>query len=185
MKGTKSMSKREFEAVNMNDESYKPTINEIIRCNKLCFHINQTEPMTEKMRNLTEELFENRLDKTSNIMPPFQIDLANRVNIGKNVFINNNLICMARGSITIDDDVMIGPGVSLLTANHDFDDHRVLLCSPIHIHKNAWIGARAVILPGVTIGENAVVAGGAVVTKDVEANTVVGGNPVKVLKKLK
>ena len=91
---------------------------------------------------------------------------------------------MARGSIEIEDDVMIGPEVALLTANHDFADHWVLLCGKIHINKNAWIGARAVILPGVTVGENAVVAAGAVVTKDVAANTVVGGNPARVIRKL-
>ncbi len=79
---------------------------------------------------------------------------------------------------------MIGPEVALLTANHDFADHWVLLCGKIHIKRNAWIGARAVILPGVTVGENAVVAAGAVVTKDVQANTVVGGNPARVIRRL-
>ena len=79
---------------------------------------------------------------------------------------------------------MIGPGVSLLTANHDLYDHQVLFCGKVTIKKNAWIGAKAIILPGVTVGENAVVAGGSVVTKYVEANTVVGGNPARVLKHL-
>ena len=106
------------------------------------------------------------------------------VKIGKNVIINHSLTCMSRGGIEIEDDVMIGPEVTLLTANHDFADHWVLLCGKIHIKKNAWIGARAVILPGITVGENAVVAAGAVVTKDVEANTVVGGNPARVIRKL-
>ena len=79
---------------------------------------------------------------------------------------------------------MIGPGASLLTANHDLYDHQVLLCGKVTIKKNAWIGAKAMILPGVTVGENAVVAGGSVITKDVEPNTVVGGNPAHVLKYL-
>ena len=128
--------------------------------------------------------FESPLPEGSVIFPPMQIDLAKNVKIGKNVIINHNLTCMARGSIEIEDDVMIGPEVALLTANHDFADHWVLLCGKIHIKKNAWIGARAVILPGVTVGENAVVAAGAVVTKDVAANTVVGGNPARVIRKL-
>lgn len=98
--------------------------------------------------------------------------------------INHGLTIMARGGIEIEDDVMIGPGASLLTANHDLYDHQVLLCGKVTIRKNAWIGAKAMILPGVTVGENAVVAGGSVVTKDVEANTVVGGNPARVLKYL-
>lgn len=76
------------------------------------------------------------------------------------------------------------PDVSLLTANHDFSDHYVLEAAPILIKRNAWIGAKAVILPGITVGENAVVAGGAVVTKNVPANTVVGGNPARILKEL-
>lgn len=181
-----NVTKKQVEVLdlNMSQADLQETFNEMARSSRLCFHINQTEPMTEKIRELLDTLFEGRLDKTSVIFPPMQIDMANKVTIGKNVFINHNIICMARGSIVIEDDVMIGPGVSLLTANHDFDDHRVLLCSPIHIKKNAWIGSRAILLPGVTIGENAVVAAGAVVTKDVEANTVVGGNPAKVLKRL-
>ena len=79
---------------------------------------------------------------------------------------------------------MIGPEAALLTANHDFDDLLILKCKPILIKKKAWIGARAVILPGVTVGEGAVVASGAIVTKDVPPRTVVGGNPAKVIKYL-
>ena len=91
---------------------------------------------------------------------------------------------MSAGGITIEDNVQIGPEVTMVTTNHDFNDRYTLICKGIHIKKNVWIGARAVILPGVTIGENAVIAGGAVVTKDVEPNTVVGGNPAKVIKRL-
>lgn len=174
----------ELERVNMRDESYQASVHEIHRCGKLCFHINQTEPQSEQGRRLTDELFESPLPEGSVIFPPMQIDLGKNVKIGKNVIINHSLTCMSRGGIEIEDDVMIGPEVTLLTANHDFADHWVLLCGKIHIKKNAWIGARAVILPGITVGENAVVAAGAVVTKDVEANTVVGGNPARVIRKL-
>ena len=174
----------ELERINMRDESYQASVQEIHRCGKLCFHINQTEPHSEEGRRLTDELFESLLPEGSVIFPRMQIDLGKNVKIGKNVIINHNLTCMSRGSIEIEDDVMIGPEVALLTANHDFADHWVLLCGKIHIKKNAWIGARAVILPGVTVGENAVVAAGAVVTKDVEANTVVGGNPARVIRRL-
>ena len=79
---------------------------------------------------------------------------------------------------------MIGPNASILTANHDFNDHMVLLVGKVHIKKNAWIGANTSILAGVTVGENAVVAAGAVVTKDVPRDTVVGGNPARVIKQL-
>lgn len=168
----------------MRDSDYQETVEEIRRCSQLCWRINQTDPLSDDLRKLVDSLFALPLDSSSNIFPPFQIDMGKNVHIGKRVFINNNLICMSRGGIEIEDDVMIGPGVSLLTANHDFSDHWVLECAPIHIKHNAWVGARAVILPGITVGENSVVAGGAVVTKDVEPNTVVGGNPARVIRRL-
>jgi acetyltransferase-like isoleucine patch superfamily enzyme len=88
------------------------------------------------------------------------------------------------GGITLEDDVLIGPKVNLVTENHPLDpvDRRSLISKPIVIKRNAWIGAAATILPGVTIGENSVVAAGAVVTKDVPPNTIVGGVPAKVIK---
>ena len=90
------------------------------------------------------------------------------------------------GGITIEDDVLIGPGVYLISVNHQLDPHhrKELELKPVLIKKNAWIGAKATILPGVTVGENAVVVAGAVVTKDVPANTVVAGMPAKVIKKI-
>lgn len=91
---------------------------------------------------------------------------------------------MSAGGITIDDGVMVGPNVQIYTDNHDFDNHMVLRCKPAHICKNAWIGGGAIILPGITVGENAVVGSSAVVTHDVEPNTIVAGNPAHVIKKL-
>jgi acetyltransferase-like isoleucine patch superfamily enzyme len=90
------------------------------------------------------------------------------------------------GGITIEDDVLIGPKVSLITENHPLNpkERKGLIGKPILIKKNAWIGANATILPGVTIGENSVVAAGAVVTKSVPANVVVAGNPAVVTKQL-
>ena len=81
----------ELERVNMRDESYKASICEIHRCGKLCFHINQTEPHSEEVKRLTDELFEAPLPEGSVIFPPMQIDLGKNVKIGKNVMINNNL----------------------------------------------------------------------------------------------
>jgi acetyltransferase-like isoleucine patch superfamily enzyme len=104
--------------------------------------------------------------------------------IGKNVFINHACSFLDMGGITIEDHVLIGPKVNLITENHPIDpaERRSLICEPIIIKRNAWIGAAATILPGVTIGENAVVAAGAVVSKDVAANTIVGGVPAKMIK---
>jgi acetyltransferase-like isoleucine patch superfamily enzyme len=90
------------------------------------------------------------------------------------------------GGITIEDNVLIGPKVNLITENHPTDptQRKSLILHPIHIKNNAWIGAGATILPGVTIGENSIVAAGAVVNKDVPANTIVGGVPAKIIKAL-
>jgi len=174
------------EPVNMaTDADYRDIIvPEMDRCRRMCFKINQTEPDFMKIHKFVDELFEGRLPQTSHIIPPMQIDKAQQITIGERVFINHGLTCMAAGSITIEDDVMIGPEAALLTANHDFDNLMVLKCKPIVIKKKAWIGARAIILPGVTVGEGAVVASGAVVTKDVTPRTIVGGNPAKIIRYL-
>ena len=170
--------------VDMATPEYAEAIKEMGRCNQICFHINTTEPDMEKIRPLEETLFEGGLDATSYIMPPMQIDFGCQMKIGKNVFVNHSLTCMAAGGITIEDGVMIGPNVRIVTDNHDFENRMVLRCKPVHIGRNAWIGVGAIILPGVTIGENAVVAAGAVVTKDVAPNTIVGGNPAKFIKNI-
>lgn len=177
------MKKEEFERVDMRVPDYENTWTEISRSSSLCFRINHTDPMEETSHSLVQELIPG-MPESSHIMPPMQIDMGANVKIGNHVFINHSLTIMARGGIEIEDDVMIGPGSSLLTANHDLYDHQVLLCGKVTIKKNAWIGAKAMILPGVTVGENAVVAGGSVVTKDVKPNTVVGGNPARILKYL-
>ena len=170
--------------VDMATPEYARAIRHMTACNNICFKINTTAPSPELIRPLEEELFDGRLDKTSYLMPPFQIDFACQMKIGRGVFINHSLTCMAAGGITIDDGVMIGPNVRIVTDNHDFQNRMVLRCKPVHIGRNAWISVGATILPGVTIGENAVVAAGAVVTKNVEPNTIVGGNPAKFIKSI-
>ena len=170
--------------VDMAKPEYAEAIKEMGRCNQICFRINTTEPDMETIRSLEGTLFDGGLDSTSYIMPPMQIDFGCQMKIGKGVFINHSLTCMAAGGITIEDGVMIGPNVRIVTDNHDFQNRMVLRCKPVHIGRNAWIGVGAIILPGVTIGENAVVAAGAVVTKDVAPNAIVGGNPAKFIKNI-
>ena len=151
---------------------------------KLLFGINHTMPYTEEHDNLVKELFAGNIGEGSRVMPPLNLVCANQVKIGRNVLIMGGCLMMSRGGITIDDDAMIAANAQLISNNHDLHDHALLVCKPVHICRNAWIGAGATILPGVTVGENAVVAAGAVVTKDVEANTVVGGNPAKFIKSI-
>jgi acetyltransferase-like isoleucine patch superfamily enzyme len=102
------------------------------------------------------------------------------------VFVNHGCSFLDLGGITIEDDVLIGPQVKLVTENHPVDpaNRKSLDLKSIVIQKNAWIGAGAVILLGVTIGENSIVAAGAVVTQDVPSNTIVGGIPAKHIKQI-
>lgn len=155
-----------------------------VRCAQLCFKINHTMPMTEEYNRLVSELFMGNIGERSRIMPPLTVVRGNSVKIGRNVVVMNNSLFMAAGSITIKDDVMVAANVQLISNNHDLYDHQILTCKPVRLKRNCWIGAGATILPGITVGENAVVAAGAVVTKDVEDNTVVGGNPAKVIKRI-
>ena len=111
--------------------------------------------------------------------------LADKVKIGKNVVILNGFQCMSAGGLTIEDGTMISLNCTIATNNHDFYERHIITCKPVHIKKNVWIGGvNVTILSGVTIGENAVVGAGAVVTKDVPDNAVVVGNPARVIKYL-
>ncbi len=135
-------------------------------------------------RDCLSKITGQALDSSVTLFPPFTTNFGKFTKIGKHVFINHGCSFLDLGGITIEDQVLIGPQVKLVTENHPLDpeSRRGMLAKPILIQKNAWIGAGATILPGVTIGENAVVAAGAVVSRDVAPNTVVGGVPAKVLK---
>ena len=151
---------------------------------ELVFRLNHTMPRTPEYQEILNELFEGRMEEGSFLRAPLAGAAFDKMTIGKCVFINSNLLAMARGGITIEDNVQIGPHVTVVTDNHDLKNRYVLKCKPVKICKNAWIGADVTIMPGITIGENAVIAGGAVVTKDVPADSIVGGNPAKVIKKI-
>lgn len=146
------------------------------------FKLNHTMPYTEEYNALVKELFGNNINEGGFVMPGLTGVCFDRVKIGRGVMVMNNCLMMARGGITIDDGAMIAANVQLISNNHDLYDRQLLICKPVHIGKKAWIGAGATILPGVSVGENAVVAAGAIVTKDVAPNTIVGGNPAKFIK---
>ena len=163
-----------------NPEESDPT--EGRRCAQLCFKINHTMPMTEEYDALVRELFCNNIGTDSRVMPGMVVVRGNSVKIGNRVVVMYNCLMMAAGGITIDDDVRVAANVQLISNNHDLHDRDILTCKPVHLKQNCWIGAGATILPGVTIGRNAVVGAGSVVTKDVADNDVVAGNPAKVIK---
>ena len=106
------------------------------------------------------------------------------IRVGRNVFVNHACEFMDRGGITIGYDVLIGPKVNLVTINHPLDParRRATYCAPIVIERGAWLGAAVSVMPGVTIGENAVVAANAVVTKNVPPNAIVGGVPARFIR---
>lgn len=173
----------DFERVDMR-EMTDEEMAEAFRISEIVFKINHTMPNTDEYNNLVKELFGENIGENSTVMAPIAGAAFDRVKIGGNVFINSNSLLMARGGITIEDDVMIAANVQLLSNNHDEYDRQVLTCKPIHIKKGAWIGAGASILPGVTIGENAIVGAGAIVTKDVGDCEVAVGIPARVVKTL-
>ena len=126
------------------------------------------------------------VDKTFCLFPPFYTDFGKNITVGKNVFINMGCKFQDQGGIVIGDGALIGHNVVLATLNHAMDPFKRadLHPAPIHIGKNVWIGSNSTVLPGVSIGDGAVIAAGAVVARDVPPNTVVGGVPAKTIRKI-
>lgn len=141
----------------------------------------------DQIRMLFSELIGQKVDEHFLLIPPFYTAGGNEIRIGRNVFINQNCTFYDLGGLDIADDVMIGPNVSIITAGHPVEpsERRTLtIGKPIVIEKNVWIATGATIIGGVTIGENSVVAAGSVVTKDVPPNTLVGGNPARIIQSI-
>ncbi len=173
------------EAIRLDDAEY-PKVQEVVdRTLRLSIQLNSSTDSDQIRKRLTE-ITGSVIDETTTVFIPFYTNFGQFIKIGNNVFINHACSFLDMGGITIDDNVLIGPKVNLITENHPLDpvNRRALVSKPIVIQRNAWIGAAATILPGVTVGENAVVAAGAVVTADVPANTIVGGIPAKFIKNI-
>ena len=139
----------------------------------------------EEVRALFSELIGKKVDDSFLLIPPFYATGGPDTRIGRNVFVNQNCTFYDLGGLDIADDVMIGPNVSLITSGHPLEPSRrraFTIAKPIVIERNVWIAAGATIIGGVTLSENSVVAAGSVVTKNVPANSLVGGNPAKVIR---
>ena len=151
---------------------------------KLTAELNNSYHTPEEIRKIFSKLTGKPMNDTLNIFPPFYTDCGKNITIGNHVFFNSGCKFQDQGGITIDDGALLGHNVVLATLNHCMipEQRANLEPAPIHIGKNVWIGANAMVLPGVTIGDGAVVAAGAIVTKDVPANTIVGGIPAKKIK---
>lgn len=151
---------------------------------RITAELNNSYHTPDEIRDIMARLTGKPIDPSFNLFPPFYTDCGKNLTIGKNVFFNSGCRFQDQGGITIGDGALIGHNVVLATINHDLDPARRgdNHPAPIHIGKNVWIGAGAVVLPNVTIGDGAIVAAGAVVSKDVPENTVVGGVPARVIK---
>jgi len=168
-----------------NDPDYPKIFDLIRRATKKTAALNNL--VTDDFNVIREafcDLIGKQLDDSFAMIPPFYTDFGLNIEIGKNVFINHACTFMDRGGITIEDNVLIGPKVNLITTGHplEIENRSCTISKPIVIKSYAWLGANVTVMPGITIGEKAIVAAGAVVTKDVPAGVIVGGVPAKLIK---
>lgn len=161
---------------------------EVKRAMSIAARINRlTFDDTAEVRTLFGELIGSQVDDGFVLIPPFHATGGTGMKLGRNVFVNQNCTFYDLGGLEIGDDVMIGPNVSLITSGHPVAPSRrreFVVAKLIVIARNVWIGAGATIIGGVTVGENSVVAAGAVVTRDVPPNVLVGGNPAAVIRSI-
>ena len=172
-------------------ELYLPGDGEIMeqqtKCLDRLYEFNQTRP-TEfaKRQAMLREMFAE-IGENCYIEPPFHANFGGRhVHFGRNVYANFNLTCVDDTHIYVGDYTMFGPNVTIATAGHpvlpELRAQGYQYNAPVRIGKNCWIGAGAILLPGITIGDNVVVGAGSVVTKDLPDNVVAVGNPCRVLR---
>lgn len=158
-------------------------------CLELLYTFNQTRPSEQEKRNqLLKQMFAE-IGENCYIEPPFHANFGGKhVHFGKNVYANFNLTMVDDGHIYVGDYTMFAPGVIVATAGHpilpELRETVYQYNMPVHIGKNCWIGAGAIILPGVTIGDQVVVGAGSVVTKDLPSNVVAVGNPCRVIREI-
>jgi len=173
------------EPVSMDDPDYGSIRVAVEETMLLNLKLNNAENLADA-RHYLGKIIGNTVAESTTIFTPFHTNMGKHISLGQNVFINHACSFLDLGGIEIEDHVMIGPRVNITSENHPItaEDRNTLVPQKVIIKKGAWLGANVTVLPGVTIGENAVVAAGAVVTKDVEANTLVGGVPAKKLKDL-
>ncbi len=153
------------------------------------YDFNQTRPTELKKREeMLKEMFAE-IGEGCYIEPPFHANWGGRhVHFGKNVYANFNLTLVDDTHIYVGDNTMFGPNVTVATAGHpilpSLREQAYQYNAPVHIGRNCWIGAGAILVPGVTVGDNTVIGAGSIVTKDIPANVVAVGNPCKVLREI-
>lgn len=158
----------------------------LARCEDLCFRLNTTLPSKRREREaIAREIF-GRIGSRFVLHSPFLCDFGFNIHIGENFTGNFNLTILDEADVIIGDNVFIGPNTTLCTVIHAYDagerNSGIMRSAPIVIHDNVWIAANVVVLPGVTIGEGAIVGAGSVVTRDVDPASVVAGNPARFIR---
>lgn len=153
---------------------------------RITFELNNAYHTPEEVRNLLSRLFGKTVDESFRVFPPFYTDFGKNITVGKNVFINACCHFQDHGGVSLGDGCQIGHNVVFATLNHGLapEDRQTTYPAPITLGKNVWVGSNSTILQGVTIGDNAVIAAGAVVTKDAPENTIVGGVPARIIRKI-
>lgn len=151
---------------------------------RITCEINNAYHSQEELRTLMSHLLGKPVDETFKMFPPFYTDFGKNITIGRNVFINACCHFQDHGGVTLGDGCLIGHNVVFATLNHGMasEDRGAMYPLPIRLGKNVWVGSNSTILQGVTVGDNAIIAAGSVVTRDVPANTVVGGVPARHLR---
>lgn len=154
------------------------------RAMKITARLNSDYHAPDEIVEIMQELTGNSIGEGFRMFPPFYTDCGRNIHIGKGVFINAGCKFQDQGGIYIGDDALIGHNVVIVTLNHNMipEKRKNLFPKAVHIGCKVWIDSNVTICPGVTIGDGAVIAAGAVITKDVKANTVVGGVPAKFIK---
>ncbi len=156
------------------------------RARSITFKLNSAYKTQGEIREILSELFGYKVEEILRVFPPFYSDFGQNIKIGKNVFINACCQFQDHGGISIGDGCQIGHSVVFATLNHGIlpEQRQYTIPAFITLGKNVWVGSNSTILQGVNIGDNAIVAAGAVVVKDVPANTIVGGVPAKEIRKI-
>lgn len=180
----KEINKLEY--ISFNEEIFEDINSVLEKTSKLTYELNNGYKSPKEVRDIVSKITGDKIEESVQILTPFNTDFGMNIKIGESVFINKECMFVDLGGIEIEDNVLIAPSVKILSVNHPLDreKRRDVILKKVKVKKNAWIGAGAIICPGVTIGENSIIAAGSVVTKDVPDNCVYGGNPAKYIKSI-
>lgn len=182
--------KEKMSAGLLYDANYDATLlNERLYAQDLCFQLNQLPPSAIEQR---QQILKNLLGKTAHnftVLSGFQCDYGYNIEIGENFFANFNCIVLDAAKVSFGNNVFIAPNCGFYTSGHPIDaDQRnqgLEFAKPINVGNNVWIGGNVVVLPGVTIGDNSVIAAGSLVTHDITSNVVAMGSPCRVYKQIR